>query len=200
MVRVKRLLRDESKKRTWRDVLLGSKDDIKIASDLIETKLITNGTYNWRDKWKLDRMYNAYRREIGLKPAKHLSRAFWNNVDKGREMALMAVERRTGRSLGFIKLVEEKAQYGTRFWLGDYYAVPKARKLEIASKLSKKAYMIARMKGVTVIESSMPRTKAGERTVERVNNRQKEWAGIPQDRFQSYGDYVAGLRKRKHFK
>lgn len=115
-------------------------------------------------------------------------------------MAVMAVERKTGKPLGFIKLVEEKWPYGTRFWLGDYYTMPKSRKLGIASKLSKKAYMIARMKGIKVVEPSFPVSKAGARTVERVNARQKEWAAIPQDRFQRYDNYVTGLRKRKHFK
>lgn len=37
MVKVKRILKDESGKRTWRDALFGNKDDIKIATDLIRS-------------------------------------------------------------------------------------------------------------------------------------------------------------------
>ncbi len=199
MVKIKRILKSEGK-RTWRDALLGSKDDIKIASHLIETKIISQDNYSEKDKLVLDRIYDDYRRAIKLTPAKRFRDFFWRKVDNGEEMVVMAVDGKTRKPLGFIKLYEEKAKYGQNFYLTDFYTLPKYRKKEIASKLARKAWDIARMKGYTSVRSSFPLNEAGKRTVLKADERQKEWAAIPQDRFPKYDDYMAGLRKRKHFK
>jgi GNAT superfamily N-acetyltransferase len=202
MVKIKRVLKreEENKRKSFREIFEKDKNSIKIADSLISVKVVGRGTYKKSDKEMLDRLYDRYRKEIGLSKSDYLTRHFWNGVSKGEYLAVVAVEKKNGKPLGFIRLVHDKEYGMNRFWLGDYYTVPEARNMEIATKLGKKAYMLARMKGISEVHSSLPVSPGGAASARKIAERQKEWAKIPQERFPNFGDFMAELKKRKHFK
>jgi len=202
MVSIKRVIDKNPGKRKSFSEILSNKDKILVSDDLIETDVITNGTYSEKDKKRLDELYDEYRREIGLTPSKYLRDSFWHGVEKGNYLMLIAREHKTGKPLGFIRIVREKTGYGNYFHLQDNYTIPEARKLRINEKLAKKAYSLARMDNIEKIRSSVPISKAGMFAMGKMDRMQEEWAKIPQERFQKREDYLKELRERhrKRFK
>lgn len=166
---------------------------------VIETRVIAKGAYSEKDRKALNRMIADYAKETQVSDL-IIADEFWKGVSRGKAMAVMAVDGKTQKPLGFIDMEvrEEKGKSSVR--LINHYTSPEVRQRGLSMLLAKKAYMLGRMMRADRISTSYPLTRKGERTVQKFERLREDWKDIPQERFPKFSDFAAGLSKRKHFK
>jgi GNAT superfamily N-acetyltransferase len=151
---------------------------------VIEVRILKKGNCTKKDQEMLDRMYNAYRKEIGAGWGEVFNKSLWEGVEEGRNMLVMAVEKSSDKPLGFIRMVKEKEGDREYLKLNDFYNVPEVRGRGLSTKLSKKAYMVARSMGFGLVRTSNPVSPAGERIVKKVHDKvHTDWGMIPEEKF-----------------
>ncbi len=144
---------------------------------MIKKKIIGKGATG-QEKSELNRLYRAYRKEAGIDGYDRFYERFWEGVENGGNFAVMAIDRKTDRPLGFIKMSVDMKKGKPDIGFIDYYTVPEARGMNIATKLAKFGTMQALRMGAKKVESSAPINSAGKAIVRKVERKQKAWKRV----------------------
>lgn len=151
---------------------------------VIEVKILKKGSCTKKDQEMLNGMFNAYRKEIKAGWGEVFNKSLWEGVEEGRNMLVMAVDKSSDKPLGFVRMVREKEGDREYLKLNDFYNVPEVRGRGLSTKLSKKAYMVARSMGFGLVRTSRPVSAVGERVARKLHNKvHTDWGMISEEKF-----------------
>lgn len=150
---------------------------------VIETRVLRKGHVTEEDKEMLNKMFNDYRKEIKAGWDEVFNKSLWEGVEEGKNIIVMAVDKTKNKPLGFVRMKKEHEGDKEYMKLNDWYNVPEVRGRGLSTKLSKKAYMVARSEGFGVVRTSRWVTPAGEAVIKKLHNKiHTDWGMIPEEK------------------